>query len=343
MNKFIIHRYKARSGHPARGGVIRVLAWMYLFKNYTIKDWVSFAEVYGMPLRLGKYDAAASSDDKEALRQALYSLGSDASGIVPTSTMIEFIESNKTSSADVYERLARYCDEQISKAVLGQTLTSDSGGGSYAQSKTHNEVRHDLTVADCKALASTLRKYLIRPLVLFNFGDDSRLPTIRFDTEEAGDQKETAEIYKTLINDVGLKISADHVYKKFGIPKPEANEEILKPAQVNPFMMKEEKPMILKNNQDLNKKLNEAVKAQKELDLLADEALLATSPAIASGLSKAIDKLLSAENLEDMKLILEDETELKQLLDEIDDSALQDTLQKLMVIADLEGRGIEHG
>ncbi len=95
VNKFIIHRYKARSGHPARGGVIRVLAWMYLFKNYDVKDWVSFAEVYGMPLRLGKYDAAASSEDKEALRQALYSLGSDASGIVPTSTMIEFIESNK--------------------------------------------------------------------------------------------------------------------------------------------------------------------------------------------------------------------------------------------------------
>ena len=68
----------------------------------------------------------------------------------------------KTSSTDLYERLARYCDEQISKAVLGQTLTSDSGGGSYAQSKTHNEVRHDLTVADCKALASTLRRDLIR-------------------------------------------------------------------------------------------------------------------------------------------------------------------------------------
>lgn len=342
VNKFIIHRYKARSGHPARGGVIRVLAWMYLFKNYTVKDWVSFAEVYGMPLRLGKYDAGASTDDKEALRQALYSLGSDASGIVPTSTMIEFIESNKTSSADVYERLARYCDEQISKAVLGQTLTSDSGGGSYAQSKTHNEVRHDLTVADCKALASTMRKYLIRPLVLFNFGDDSRLPTIRFDTEEAGDQKETAEIYKTLINDVGLKISADHVYKKFGIPKPEDSEEILKPA-VNPFMMKEVQPMILKDNQDLNEKLNTAVKAQKELDQLADIALEKATPAMVSNLTKVIDKLLAAESLADMKHMLEDEKELQQLLDEVDDSDLQDTLQKLMMIADLEGRGVEHG
>lgn len=78
-------------------------------------------------------------------RVAIISLGTDAAGIVPSSTMIEFIESQKTTSVEIYEKLARYCDEQISKAILGQTLTSDSGGGSYAQSKTHNEVRHDLS------------------------------------------------------------------------------------------------------------------------------------------------------------------------------------------------------
>ncbi|MFR3751469.1 MAG: DUF935 family protein [Enterocloster sp.] len=37
---------------------------MYLFKNYDLKDWVSFCEVYGMPLRLGTYDATASEKDK---------------------------------------------------------------------------------------------------------------------------------------------------------------------------------------------------------------------------------------------------------------------------------------
>ncbi|WP_261949064.1 DUF935 domain-containing protein [Paenibacillus melissococcoides] len=42
-----------------------------------------------------------------------------------------------------------YCDEQISKAVLGQTLTSDFLGAEVSPSpKTHNEVRHDLTVAE---------------------------------------------------------------------------------------------------------------------------------------------------------------------------------------------------
>ena len=44
----------------------RVVAWMYLFKNYDLKDWVSFCEVYGMPLRLGTYDATASEKDKAA-------------------------------------------------------------------------------------------------------------------------------------------------------------------------------------------------------------------------------------------------------------------------------------
>ena len=117
---------------------------MYLFKNYTLKDWVAFCEVFGMPLRLGKYQPGASEEDKRALMQALVAIGADAAGIFPDGTTIEFVNTEKTSSTDLYERLARYCDEQVSKAILGQTLTSDSGGGSYAQSKTHNDVRHCL-------------------------------------------------------------------------------------------------------------------------------------------------------------------------------------------------------
>lgn len=212
-NKFIVHKYKARSGHTSRAGILRVVAWMYLFKNYDLKDWVSFAEIYGLPLRLGKYAPGASDSDKAALMRALIQIGSDAAGIIPDGTSIDFITTEKTSSSDLYERLARYCDEQISKAILGQTLTSDSGGGSYAQSKTHNDVRHDLTVADCKALASTLRRDLIRPLCIFNFGEDKRIPYIRFDCEESEDLTQTATILGTLIEKVGLRIPTSFVYE----------------------------------------------------------------------------------------------------------------------------------
>jgi len=58
--KFLFHKYKPLSGHPNRAPILRVCCWMFLFKHYSIKDWVAFSEVYGMPLRLGKYDPTAT-------------------------------------------------------------------------------------------------------------------------------------------------------------------------------------------------------------------------------------------------------------------------------------------
>lgn len=356
-NKFIIHRYKARSGHPARAGVLRVVSWMYLFKNYDIKDWVSFCEVFGMPLRLGKYNPSASEADKVALMQALIQIGTDAAGIIPDGTEIEFKEAAKVSSLNVYESLARYCDEQISKAVLGQTLTSDSGGGSYAQSKTHNEVRHDLTVADCKALAATLRRDLIRPLVLFNFGEDKRIPYIRFDCEEAGDLKETADIYKTLICDINLPIPLSHLYKKFSIPKPENGEEVAKPMTMNslpltsqPIQQKapELDSEVIENDVDVKavqckEEHNPIIEGQKEIDSLASEAIKKNVGVFQKMFAPVLKIVDGAESLEDIRKAFENDKFVEELCSKMEISDFEELLQRAMFFADLRGRVIEDG
>lgn len=335
-NKFILHRYKARSGHPSRAGVLRVVAWMYLFKNYDIKDWVSFTEVYGLPLRLGKYQQGANEDDKQALMQALIQIGADAAGIIPDGTTIEFITTEKTSSVDLYEKLARYCDEQTSKAVLGQTLTSDSGGGSYAQSKTHNEVRHDLTVADCKALASTLRRFLIRPLVLYNFGEDKRIPYLRYDFEEAGDLEQDATIIGTLIEKTGLKIPTAFLYKKFSIPKPEDNEEIAMPSYgggVLPFKREPEaRKFALKLEDD------PAPGTQQNIDRMIDIATRKSAGTFKKAFAPVLKMIEKAESLEELRDMMEDDKAVAELFDKIDVSDVEELLQKVMLYADLEGR-----
>lgn len=349
-NKFIVHRYKARSGHPSRAGVLRVVAWMYLFKNYDLKDWVSFCEVFGMPLRLGKYAQGASEEDKAALMRALVQIGSDAAGIIPDGTEIEFKESSKTSSLDIYERLARYCDEQMSKAILGQTLTSDSGGGSYAQSKTHNEVRHDLTVADCKALAATLRRDLIRPLVLFNFGENRRIPYIRFDCEEADDLKETVDIYEKLICNIGLKVPTSHLYKKFSIPKPENGEEVATPSQgsATPIPMKEQTAEVVVNDAtaagavkaETNGQAAGEPGTQQRVDNLATAATKQSSGLFKKLFAPVLKMLDKAEDLEAVRKLFEDEQLVEQLAGEMDVSDIEELLQKAMLYADLEGRVI---
>lgn len=355
-NKFIVHRYKARSGHPARAGVLRVVAWMYLFKNYDIKDWVSFCEVFGMPLRLGKYNPSASEADKAALMQALIQIGTDAAGIIPDGTEIEFKEAAKVSSLNVYESLARYCDEQISKAVLGQTLTSDSGGGSYAQSKTHNEVRHDLTVADCKALAATLRRDLIRPLVMFNFGEDRRIPYIKFDCEEADDLKETADIYKTLICDINLPVPLSHLYKKFSIAKPEAGEEIAKPAYYGSMALNDKatqpSPTPVASASEINPNIETVelkdepdafIEGQKEIDALATEALKQNMGVFTKMFEPVLKIVGEAESLEELKQLFDNDKLIEDLCSKMDIFDLEELLQKAMFLADLKGRELEHG
>lgn len=337
-NKFVVHKYKAKSGHTSRNGILRIVSWMYLFKNYDVKDWIAFCEVFGMPLRLGKYSAAASEDDKKALMEAIYSLGSDAAGIVPDTTMIEFIESQKTTSVEIYEKLARYCDEQISKAVLGQTLSSDSGGGSYAQGKVHNEVRHDLTVADAKALAVTIRRDIIRPLVEYNFGFDINIPFFIFDCQEAEDQKETVSIYKTLSCDMGLKIPESHIYKKFNIPKPEDGEKVLEPRTTNQNQMQQTIP----NEELLTHSLKQdGGTEQEQIDAIATEALKHAESAFQEMMNPILNIIDTADDLETLREALKDETKIEKLYEEMDSKELEDLLHQAIYLSELIGRSME--
>lgn len=346
-HKFIVHRYKARSGHPSRAGILRVIAWMYLFKNYDIKDWISFAEIYGMPLRLGKYQPGASEADKAALMQALIQIGADAAGMVPDGTMIDFITAEKTSSTDLYEKLARYCDEQISKAVLGQTLTADSGGGSFAQSKTHNEVRHDLTVADCKALAATLRRDLIRPLCIYNFGEDTRIPYFRFDCEEAEDLVQTAGILGTLIEKTGLKVPTSYIYKKFSIPKPEAGEEVAAPGftagQSGGFGQMQFTRETAAGHLALTREQSAPPGTQPHIDRLADAAVKKGSHCFEKAFSPVLKLIAEAESLEELRKMMEDDQKVASLFQAMDVSQAEELLQKVMLYADLEGRVVKDG
>ena len=222
--KVIYHRYKARSGHACRAGVLRVVGWMYLLKNYALKDWAAFNEVFGMPLRLGKYDPAASPADREALVRAIRNLGSDAAGVISKATEIEFIQAASLGgNTNPYQAMAEFCNREMSKAVLGQTLTTDTAGstGTYSSARVHAQVRRDLVEADAQALGTTFREQLLRPLVGFNFGWDQPVPWFRFKYEEEEDLKTLSEVYRNLAA-MGVKLSPEHLAERFGMPLPTA-------------------------------------------------------------------------------------------------------------------------
>src|SRR5574343_350456 len=230
--KTLYWSYKARSGWDTRAGLLRVVALLFLMKNYALKDWAVFNEVFGMPLRLGKYDPAATASDKDALYAAVRALGSDAAGIISKNTEIEFIQAVKgTGSDNPFLSMQQYCNNEISKAVLGPTLTTDTAGatGTYSAGKVHATVRQDLLEADGASVGDVLNKQLIFPLIGFNFGWDVAkqiCPFIRFAVKSEVDLQALSSTYKNLL-DAGVPISLNHINEKFDLPEIEEDEKFV--------------------------------------------------------------------------------------------------------------------
>lgn len=207
---------------------MRPCCWMYLFKHYTLEDWVTFCEVYGQPLRVGKYDPAASEADRKALARAVMNIGTDAAGIISRDSDITFIESAISGSGhQTYNQAIDFFNKEISKAVLGQTLSAELGSsGSLAATETHNEIRLDLLESDGRALAATIESQLIRPLVGFNFGWNTPLPKYQAALKKNEDLSVKASFITALL-DRGVTMSESWVRESFNIPEPEKGDALV--------------------------------------------------------------------------------------------------------------------
>ena len=186
--KFIYHS-TGGVRHPVESGIYRGISWSYLFANYTLKDWMTFMDLYGIPLRLGKYRSTADDNAKDVLKNAVLNLGSDAAAVISEDTTIEFVHSALSGDHALFENAIEHFNRQISKRILGQTLTTDSGGkkgGAYALGKVHDRVRGDIVMADISNLDETINHDLVRPLVDFNFGPQKDYPRLVTELEGSG-------------------------------------------------------------------------------------------------------------------------------------------------------------
>lgn len=225
--RFIRHVHRTKSGFPIRGGLARPVAWAWLFKNFGIKDWVIFAEAYGHPLRVGKYDhQTASARDKEVLLSAVRNIATDAGAIIPKGMDLEFIEAKIAGNIDLFERLVKFLDNQVSKGVLGQTGTADSGPYT-GTAEVQAEVREDIEKDDARQLAATLGRDLIKPYLDLNRKEPQRsYPVLRIGRPDELDVAELRDSLKVFVP-MGLKVGASTVRDRLGLPDPDPDEDIL--------------------------------------------------------------------------------------------------------------------
>lgn len=232
-DKFIVSQPRVNGDVPCREGLVRNLMWLALFRNWTLGDLLKLAEMSWKPWRRGVFNKGASAIDIEKLKSILR--GMVSSGVAVHSDQVqvhtEWAGGAKGGGQGSGSHISLFdlCGREMSKATLGQTLTTDQGTvGSQALGAVHNEIRGNIKVADAKHLAGVLNRFLIEPMVRLNFGPTAPVPCLRFVTDEIADMVAVANALEKLSGpSVKMRIPANWARDELGIPDPEDGEELL--------------------------------------------------------------------------------------------------------------------
>jgi phage gp29-like protein len=203
------------SGLPCRRGLLRPLAWLFLIKNTTFKNWGRFVEKFGIPVAI--ITAASGNDESaRAIVAAVRSAGANAALVAGDEARVTFSGAN-SASQDAFAGLSTYIDACYATLILGQTASSgDSSGlsGGDAQS----QVRDDLRGSDARLIIDAVQRQIIAPLVQHATGATDA-GDVRFwiDYEDGEDEKALADTWKVVSEVTGRKIDTDLAAERFGV------------------------------------------------------------------------------------------------------------------------------
>jgi phage gp29-like protein len=152
-HKAVIALYEDKYHKPMGRPLAESLFWYVKFKNASLEFWIKFLEKYSVPWAIGKTDG-----DKNEMAEELYAMLSGDAAVIDKDDEIKIETVSKTGD---FDKITSYLDNQIREAILGGNLTGNvSGGGSYAATQTHNEIREDIAMSDEHTTLQLMRKVI---------------------------------------------------------------------------------------------------------------------------------------------------------------------------------------
>lgn len=226
-NKFFVFSYRPQYGNRWGVPLLRKVYWPSWIKRTSVRQWLKYLEK-GTGVVVARYPAGASADEKRKAIDAATALVEETAVAVPDKVTLDVHEAVRNVGSSHKDIVDDFCNSEIARAILGQTLTSrgSDGGGSRALGEVHDAVRGEKIEADAKALMAAVNQQLVQPLVTLNFGPGVKPPTWVIEYDPQADLTETANRMKVLWEQ-GLPVPARFYYETFQIPEPSEGEPIL--------------------------------------------------------------------------------------------------------------------
>lgn len=225
-HKFLLHRHTSKSGPPVRSGLTRAVAFLWMYSTYTMRDWATFTQAYGLPVRVGKYGPGASESDKRTLWRAVSSIAGDLAAIIPASMAMEFVEPKGKEGVDLYPVRANWLNYEVSKLVLGSTGGTDAISGGHAVGQEHRAAEQDVERFDADLLQNSIDRQLVATMVAFTFGPQEAYPTVSIGRPE---EVPISDLIASVadLGPLGFKAKASELRDRLQLTKPEGDDEVI--------------------------------------------------------------------------------------------------------------------
>ena len=181
----------------------------------------------GMPIEDYTYDTGDEEARARVIKDA-QEAGALKKYIHARDVELQLIEAgNKTGSSDLYDKFCERCNKEISKLVLGNTLTTEAQAtGSEALGKVHKKEEDQILKADQNFVLNVLNYDMAD--IFAAMGINTQGGMFTFPEPKYIDLTAKSNILVQLQSNFRLPISDDYLYETFGIEKPKNYDELKK-------------------------------------------------------------------------------------------------------------------
>ena len=182
-------------------------------KKNGMEAWAALLGKYGIPTAVGEIPKGATEDTRRKLLDVVGAIHSSSGLVVPEGIKINLLEASRGGTVS-FEQFVSIINNSISKIILSQTMTTDSGS-SLSQAKVHMEVRAEVVKADSALISSSFNKSVVQWWTSWNY-PTAIPPRLEFVTDAEEDLTQRATRDQMISNSMGWRLSLESVNEIYG-------------------------------------------------------------------------------------------------------------------------------
>lgn len=204
------------AGKDHDAGLLYSVGLPYILKTEALKNWGQFNETYGQPVRV----LHTNTRDEESMKlaeQGMKSMSKNSWGIIDEHDVLEFISAS-TSSAETFDLAKNSMNDEISKLIVGQTMTTENGS-SRSQAEVHERVANDIVESDQRLVETVVNKQLLPKLTAMGWSFEGlEFKYVEADELNILEKAQRDKIISEIGVNAGFVLTPEYIQETYGVP-----------------------------------------------------------------------------------------------------------------------------